>query len=71
MKPIPGLTIETGTDGVRRVVVHVNPRDSSNAGFSLLLRALPALRDLDRLTREVTSGRRDGAERLVPRGDAK
>ena len=69
MKPVPGLTIETGTDGVRRVVVHVNPRGSSSAGFSMLLRALPALRDLDRLTRQGGAHHRDRADRLVPPGD--
>ncbi len=63
MKPVPGLTIETGADGVRRVVVHVDRGGSSEAGFGLLLRALPALRDLDRLMREAATV----TKRVVPR----
>lgn len=63
MKPVPGLTIETGEDGVRRVVVHVDRGGSSAAGFGLLLRALPALKALDRLVREPAAPRKPEAPR--------
>lgn len=46
----PSLTIETGA-GVRRVVVHFD-RGQQAAGITLLQRILPALQELDRLSRE-------------------
>ncbi len=46
----PGLTIETSAQGVDRLVVHIDRADGAG-GFELLQRVLPALLELDQLTR--------------------